>query len=82
MTQKGILKMAGYDHNIQKIPRFMDEETGTPYELYWYCTECGWAMTVNSYGIGKDSCRLCGGKTKKLRVDYPERTKDITKVLA
>ncbi len=63
------------------IPRYYDEENEMAYELYWKCTNCGWAITVNSYGVGKKECRLCGSPTKLSRVDYPKHSKDITKVL-
>lgn len=63
------------------IPRYYDEKNELPYELYWKCTKCGWAMAANSYRIGKEKCLLCDSPTKLLRVDYPQKSKDITKVL-
>lgn len=53
------------------IPRYEDKRTGIPYELYWKCTKCGWAIIVNNYRIGRDECRLCDSPTKEIRVDYP-----------
>ena len=64
------------------IPRYYDDTNEVAYELYWKCTKCGWAIMVNKTGIGKDGCRLCGSPVAQLRVDYPARTRDITKVLA
>lgn len=63
------------------IPRYYDEKNEVAYELYWKCTKCGWAIAVNSYALGKEACRLCGSSTALCRVDYPEISKDITKVL-
>ena len=65
-----------------KIPRFIDEQTGVPYELYWKCTKCGWAITVNNNEIGRDNCWLCNSDMKKVRIDYPNhKTSDIVGVL-
>ena len=64
-----------------RIPRYYDEKSETAYELYWFCTECGWALAINSYRIGREECFLCGSPTKRLRTDYPQWSKDITKVL-
>lgn len=64
------------------MPRFIDEDTGVPYELLWKCTKCGWAIQVNNYQVGKDICRLCASPTKLLRVDYKYlKTRDIIDVL-
>ncbi len=63
------------------IPRYYDKKSEMPYELYWKCTKCGWAIAVNSYRIGKEECRLCGAPTKQIRVEYPQQSKDVTKVL-
>ena len=57
---------------IPKIPRYQDSDTGIDYELYWFCTECAWAITINKYGIGETKCHLCGAPTKRVRCDYPK----------
>jgi len=63
------------------LPRYEDERTGIPYEIFWKCTKCGWAIAVNNYKVGRDECRLCGSLTKEIRIDYPQgKTRDIQDV--
>ena len=61
------------------IPRFFDKDTQTHYELYWKCTNCGWAITVNKMKVGKSLCILCDSLTKRTRVNY--LSEDILSVL-
>ena len=67
------------------IPRFEDTRTGVPYERYWKCTKCGWAIGINNALVGKDGCRLCGAETVLIRVDYPEhkdvKVRDMERIL-
>lgn len=62
------------------IPRWIDEK-GIPYDAAWYCSNCGWAIHINSYGIGKGTCPMCNGITQYLRVSYPQQSGNIAEAL-
>lgn len=55
------------------IPRWIDDDTGMPYEVGWKCTKCGWAITANVYEIGRENCILCNSPTEEKRIDYPKQ---------
>lgn len=53
------------------IPRYYKGDTGIPFEEYWYCDKCHWAITTNGHSIGKDNCPICNYKTRLLKINYP-----------
>ena len=50
------------------IPRFKDADG--EYEVYLFCSSCGWAVTKDQVTAKWKNCIGCGGKLETKRIDY------------